>query len=309
MSRLFITVILIAIVAFFWYFYSSRIVGYIYNPKTQSKEYLHSNLGELSLISYKVTDQLDKVFKMLSYSGVKIIIGPPTSVEGELILPYLRKYNMIAISATISSNKLLNSGYIYSFMPSNKFLIESISHFLTSLGIKKLLIISDPNNRAYSDEFLELHKTFPGVNIYYYNENSLQTIDISTFDGALISTFSKEAATVVRFLKVKNPSIKIIGTDSVMAQDFIHYSGKYSEGVYVIYSMDYLLNPEIELIKEVAHFISNHKFLSDDQFRRYIKKNVIVTPKGKFYFETGSIYRPPKIFKVENGAFVEQRVF
>ncbi|MFN6991725.1 MAG: ABC transporter substrate-binding protein [Fervidobacterium sp.] len=309
MSRLFMTVILIATVAFFWYFYSSKSVGYIYNPNTQSKEYLHNNSGELSLISYKSTDQLDKVFRILASSGIKIIIGPPTSAEGELILPYLKKYNMVAISATISSTKLLSSGYIYSFMPSNKFLIESISQFLKGLGIKKLLIISDPNNRAYSDEFLELHKTFPGVNIYYYNENSLQTIDITAFDGALMSIFSKEAATVVRFLKAKNPSINIIGTDSVMAEDFIHYAGKYAEGAYVIYSMDYLSNPEIELIKEVSNFISNHKFLSSDQFRRYIKKNVIVTPKGKFYFDIGSVHRPPKIFKVENGTFVEQKVF
>lgn len=293
-------------IAVFWYTFSSKYIGFLYNPETQSKEFLHKNYSDLFILALDVTGELKEGFDLLSSKGVKIVIGPPTSVDGEKALPFIKKYNMVALSATISSTKLLNSHYVFSFTPSNRFIVDKMKQLLTKLGTRNLLLVSDPQNRQYSDEFVELLKTFKGKNVYYYNEATLKSINPENYDTAVISLFAKDAARVTKFLKLVNPTINVIGTDSVMSADFPNYAGSAAEGVYLVYSMDYFENPELELINEVTDFVSKHRFLSTDQFRRFINNNVIETNKGRYNFVNNSINRTVRVFRVLNGKYVEQ---
>ncbi len=309
MTRFLITIALIFTIAIFWFFNSSKYVGYIYNSKTASKDFLAAGYKNLNLLAFDSESDLEKAFRMFKEKGVKIIIGPPTSVEGERILPYLKRYNIVALSATISSTKLLNSGYVYSFTPSNKFMIESLQQLLQSLGSKKVLLISDPLNRQYSDEFKSIFSTFEGTNVYYYNLNSLKNIDVIDFDTVVLTIFSKDAAEVVKKLKNENPSLKFVGMDSVMAEDFVNLGGQAVEDVYLIYSIGDSEKPEYELISEITDFLSNHKFISAEQFKRFLKTNVIETPKGRYLYNNESISREVKIFMVKNGKFVPVRGF
>lgn len=306
MTRIFTALFLIISVGLFWYLYLSKTTGYLYNIETQSRDFLYDNPSELNLFSFSTSENVEKIFKFWASKGIKVIVGPPTSSEGQMILPYLKKYNIVSLSATISSDKMLNSGYIFSFTPANSYLIRKIENLLELKTVKRLLLILDPNNRAYSDEFLKLLEAVEGTSVYYYDENSLKKLNISEYDAALMTIFAEEAADVAKYLKTKNPSIIIIGTDSVMSRNYLEDAGSYSEGTYLIYSMNYLSNPETELITEVVSFLSKHKFLSADQLKRYLKSNIVETPVGKFHFSEGSIQRPPRVFKVVNGELVEQ---
>lgn len=293
-------------IAVFWYTFSSKYTGFLYNPETQSKEFLHRNYSNLFILAFDTNGDFKKGFTFFAGKGVKIIVGPPTSMEGEKALPFLKKYNMIALSATISSTKLLNSSYVFSFTPSNRLIVEKIRQLLSRLNTKNLLLLSDPRNRQYSDEFIELVRSFSGRNVYYYNEASLKSINPENYDTVVMSLFPKDAAKATKFLKAKNPTINIVGTDSVMSADFTSYAGAAAEGVYLIYSMSYLENPELELISEVTDFLSKHKFLSTDQFKRFVKNNVIETNSGRYTFIGNSINRLVKIFQVVNGKYVER---
>ena len=293
-------------IAVFWYTFFSKYIGFLYNPETQSKEFLHRNYNDLFILAFDTNSDFKEGFNLFASKGVKIIIGPPISVDGEKALPFLRKYNMVALSATISSTKLLNSNYIFSFTPSNRFIVEKMKQLLAKLETKNLLLLSDPRNKQYSDEFIELLQSFRGKNIYYYNEETLKTINPENYDTVVMSLFAKDAARATEFLKAINPTINVVGTDSVMSADFTSYAGSAAEGVYLVYTMDYLENPELELIHEVANFLSKHKFLSTDQFRRFIKHNVIETTRGRYNFIGNSINRTVRIFQVVNGKYVEQ---
>lgn len=293
-------------IAVFWYTFSSKYIGFLYNPETQSKEFLHRNYNDLFILAFDTNSDFKEGFNLFASKGVKIIIGPPISVDGEKALPFLRKYNMVALSATISSTKLLNSNYIFSFTPSNRFIVEKMKQLLAKLETKNLLLLSDPRNKQYSDEFIELLQSFKGKNIYYYNEETLKTINPENYDTVVMSLFAKDAARATKFLKAINPTINVVGTDSVMSADFTSYAGSAAEGVYLVYTMDYLENPELELIHEVANFLSKHKFLSTDQFRSFIKHNVIETTRGRYNFIGNSINRTVRIFQVVNGKYVEQ---
>lgn len=306
MTRLLLTVFLMFTITVFWYTFSSKYVGFLYNPETQSKEFLHRNYSNLFVLALNTTDDLTEGFRFFSSKGVKIVIGPPTSMDGEKALPFLKKYNMIALSATISSTKLLNSNYFFSFTPSNRFIVEKMKQLLSKLETKNLLLLSDPKNKQYSDEFAELLRTFKGKNVYYYNESTLKSINPEKYDTVVMSLFAKDAAMATKLLKSVNPTINIVGTDSVMSADFTSYAGSAAEGTYLIYSMDYLENPELELINEVTDFISKHRFLSTDQFRRFMRKNVIETSKGRYNFVDNSINRTVKVFQVINGKYVEK---
>uniref|UniRef100_A0A7C5U7A2 Amino acid ABC transporter substrate-binding protein n=1 Tax=Fervidobacterium nodosum TaxID=2424 RepID=A0A7C5U7A2_9BACT len=309
MSRILLTVFLMFTTAIFWYNFSSRYVGFVYNSKTQSKEFLLRNYSGLLLLEFDSSRKIDEAFDLFSSKGVKIIIGPPTSAEGEKLLPFLKKYKMVALSATISSTRLLNSSYIYSFTPSNAFITEKIKELLSKIGTKRLILLSDPQNKQYSDEFVDLLKTFEGKNVYYYNEDTLKSIDVQTYDTVVMTLLAKEAAKAVKVLKSMNPSIKIVGTDSVMSVDFLSYAGNIVEDTYLVYTMDYLENPELGLIGEVSSFLSKHRFLSIDQFRRYLERNVIETDIGIYHYENRSISRPIRIFQVVNGQFKEVENF
>ncbi|MCX7653908.1 MAG: ABC transporter substrate-binding protein [Fervidobacterium sp.] len=305
MNRLFITVFLMFGIAIFWHEYSSKYVGFLYNPATQSKEFLHNNRSDLNFLASDST-KMNEAFKLFSSRGVKIILGPPTSAEGENALSFLKSLNMVAVSATISSSKLLSTNYIFSFTPSNSLIISRIRELLEDLETKNLLLISDPKNRQYSDEFMELLKTFKGTNVYYYNENSLKSLNLKDYDSVVMTIFSRDAVDCVKILKSSNPTIRIIGTESVMSADYLSYGGNSVEGTYLVYPMPYLENPEVELISEVADFLSKHRFLSADQFRRFLKHCVVETKTGRHTFSNNSMNRKIRLFQVVNGKFVEK---
>jgi len=76
----------------------------MYNLDTASYEYLSSSKRHLTFISVSADEDMKKSFGKFAQRGIKVIVGPPLSSDGEKIIPYLKKYKMISLSATISSD-------------------------------------------------------------------------------------------------------------------------------------------------------------------------------------------------------------
>ncbi|MGC8820460.1 MAG: ABC transporter substrate-binding protein [Fervidobacterium sp.] len=309
MSRFLLTIALMFSVGFFWFLYSSEYVGYVYNPKTLSWDFLQSNYSKLKLLAFGSDSNLNKNFKLLAGKNVKIVVGPPTSAEGELILPYLKKYNMVALSHTISSTKILKSGYVYSFTPSNKFIVEKTRALLKVLGTKKLLLLCDPTNKQYSDEFKELFSSFRGRDVYYYNLSSLNDLNALEYDTVVLTLFAKPSAEAVKKLKQSNSAIKIVGLNSVEISDFLALGGQAAEGSYLIYSIEPGVSSEIDLINEVLDFLAENRFLTVEQFKRFLKHNVIRLKEKVYYFTEDGINKDVVVYKIVDGKLVKLYLF
>lgn len=302
-QRLLIVVALLFAVSIVWYLYSSEYVGYMYNLNTASYEYLASSKRHLNLIHANVDEDIRSSFNKFAQKGVKVIIGPPLSSDGEKIVPYLKKYKMVALSATISSDDLLKSKYIYSLSPSNSTYINSLMEVLKNVGSRNILLILDPTNAKYSDEFKVILNSFTGKSVYYYNKESLNGFDIGNYDTALLTVSSRYAIDIIDVLKRTNPDIRIICTDAAMNVDLITFGGKSSKGILVVYPLEYTEYPEISLIDECAEILEGHKFISSEQFERFLSSSVVKLNKEKIFFDNNSVKRNIYLYMVSEDQF------
>ncbi|WP_139120930.1 amino acid ABC transporter substrate-binding protein [Fervidobacterium thailandense] len=296
-------IILMVLTTWLWYEYGSRYVGYLYDLNTQSRELIDAEIPSLKIIAESVETDPPKALARFARKGVKVIVGPPTSGKASLFLPYLKKFNMVAISGTISSSRVLQSGYVFSMTPSNDYMISMIERFLEQLGVKNLLIVLDPLNAEYSEEYLALGKKFAVKSVRYYNEKSLAKVDLEGVDMAILTLNSRDAAQVSKLLRLKKPDIKLLGTDSTVNNDLINFGGSSVEGMLVIYPHKIEQEPEQELIEDCFRILENHRFLVPEQFRRFIQSHVISSRGYNVYFSGNSVVRPIYLYVVRNGRF------
>jgi len=302
-QRLILVIALLFAVGIVWYIYSSEYVGYMYNLDTASYEYLSSSKRHLTFVSVSADEDMKKSFEKFAQRGVKVIVGPPLSSDGEKIIPYLKKYKMISLSATISSDDLLNSGYIYSLSPSNSDYISSLMEVLKNVGSRNILLVLDPRNVKYSDEFKTILNNYNGQSVYYYNQESLSGFDLSSYDTALLTVSFKYAIDIINQLRKANPEMRIIGTDSLLNSDLITFGGKNSEGMLILYPLEYTEYPEVSLIDECAEILEEHRFISSEQFKRFLNNSVIQVSKEKIFFNSGSVKRDVYLYQISDGQF------
>lgn len=294
------------LVAFMWFEFGSRYVGYIYNKRTQSRDFSDFSDLSVNLLGYESGENMDLAFATFARKGVKVVIGPPTTTEGKRIAPYLRAYRMRALSATITSESLLSSGLFYSLSPSNRSVREILEKLMTNLGVRNLLIVLDPINRAYSEEFLPLLGKFQGQAVTYSEKeilSGLSKVNISDFDAALITTYSKEAAKVAKILREQSPNIRLFGADSVFSDDLIRFGGRYVEGMLVVYPHDSMEAPELSMIRDCIRILEEHRFVSSDQFARFLDRNKVRANDGFVCFKDHAALRPLNIFVVREKNF------
>uniref|UniRef100_A0A7C4CEB8 Amino acid ABC transporter substrate-binding protein n=1 Tax=Fervidobacterium thailandense TaxID=1008305 RepID=A0A7C4CEB8_9BACT len=295
--------ILMLVTTWLWYQYGSRYVGYLYDLNTQSREILDLKSSSLNIVSESVEADPAKALAQFARKGVRIVVGPPTSGKASIFLPYLRKFNMVAFSATVSSSSVLRSGYVFSLTPSNERMISVLEHFLQELGVRNLLLILDPLNAEYSEEYLVLGKKFNVKHIRYFNEKSVSKIDLEDVDMVILTLNSRDAARASKLLRQMRPDIKLLGTDSAMSQDLINFGGNSVEGMLVLYPHKIEREPELELIEDCLKLLENYRFLTPEQFRRFIQTNVLKSGGYNVYFSGHSIVRPIFLYVVKSGRF------
>lgn len=306
MQLFFLMIASFFLVAFMWFEFGSRYVGYLYNKRTQSRDFSDFSDLAVNLLSYESGENMDLAFATFARKGVRVVIGPPTSTEGKRIAPYLRTYKMRAFSATITSDALLSSGLFYSLSPSNRTLREILEKVMTNLGVRKLLIVLDPNNRAYSEEFLPLLRKFQGEAVTYSEKevlSGLSKVNVSDFDAALITTYSKEAAKIAKILREQTPNIRLFGADSVFSEDLIRFGGRYVDGMLIVYPYDSPDAPELAMIRDCIRILEEQRFLSSEQFARFLDRNKVRAGDGFVCFKEHAALRPINIFVVREKHF------
>ncbi|WP_448374607.1 ABC transporter substrate-binding protein [Fervidobacterium sp.] len=305
MYRILILFTLMFVLIFLWYNYSSKVVGFIYNPLTSAEAYLAEAPIGIYLIPANIEGDLERIFRNFASRGVKFVVGPSTSADGKKILPYLRKYNMISLSPTISSPRLLKSGYIYSLTPSNDSIVEAFKKYLSKLGTKNLLLVLDDTNKEYSDDFKRLLEVFPGSFVYYNNLSSLKDVKIQDYDTAVITTFSKPSIEIITLLKSANTLIQCIATEASFNDDFLTIGGKFVEGTLLIVPKFDIVDTELDFINEWVELLLTRRFISVGQFRRFIMSSTIRVGDRFVYFTPSGVSQEIGLYVVENGQFKE----
>ena len=306
MYKIIMLLISMLAVIFVWVNYTSATVGFVYNPITNAAEYLSLKNHRVNFVASNIDSDLEKFFKYLSSRGVKFVVGPSTSVDGKKVLPYLRKYDIFALSPTISSTELLKSGYIYSLTPSNTIIISSFREYLKKFECSNLLLVLDDSNREYSDEFKHLLNYFPGDFVYYQELSSIKNVPVEKYDTAVLTTPEKDSFEIIKFLRTKNANIKIFGTEASFSKEFLRLGGLFLQGVYFlvpkVYSTD---GVELSLIDNWVDFIQNHRFLTTQQFRRFINTHIVKVGDRYIYFTEEGVKEDLKLYVVQDGKFKE----
>jgi len=305
MYRVLFLFTLMIITIFIWYNFSSKVVGFIYNPLTSAENYLAEGKTELYLIPANVAGDLENIFRNFSARGAKFVIGPSTSADGKSVLPYLEKYNMISLSPTISSPRLLKTGYVYSLTPSNEAVVSAFEKYLSKIGCERLLVVLDDGNREYADDFKRLLDIFSGDFVYYKSQDSLSDVNLQEYDTAVITTFDKQSADVVKYLKLKNSNIKCVVSEAAFNKNFLSIGGQFVEGTYLIAPFTNIGNTEIELLDMWTKILTSHRFISVQQFKRFVSSTVIQLKDNYFYFGPDGVNQKIGLYIVENGQFKE----
>ncbi|MFN4200781.1 ABC transporter substrate-binding protein [Fervidobacterium gondwanense] len=305
MRKLFIVLFLMFLVVYTWFNYSSKTVGYVYNPITHADDYLSEKKAVLNLVTFNTLGNVDKAFQYFSRLGIKFVIGPSMSTDGMKILPYLKKYKMLSISPTISSTKLLNSGYFYSLTPSNLQIIDVFKKYLKLFEAKRILLVLDDNNREYADEFKSLLNVFEGNYVYYDDVSSLFSIEISQFDTVILTTIGTESAKIVKYIRTKDDDVRIIVSEAAFTPEFLSLGGSVVANTYAIVPSLSVRNTETELIEECERLLTDHRFLSIEQMKRFLSRSIINTREGYLYFTPDGISQKIGLYKVIEGQFKE----
>lgn len=306
MYKILVLLIVMFAILFVWFDYTSKTVGFLYNPSTNAAEYLTYENKGVYFIASNIESDLEKFFRFLSNRGVRFVIGPSMSVDGNKVLPFLEKYNLISLSPTISSTRLLKSGYIYSFIPSNETIIAAFREYLKKTGCKNLLLVLDGSNREYSDDFKSLLDDFSGDFVYYTDSSSIRGISAENYDTAILTTMDKDSFEIVRLLKTANEKIRVVGTEASFSKVFLTLGGRFVEGTYFLVSKIFTSQgTELELIDNWVEFIQQHRFLSTQQFRRFINTHVLKIKDRYVYFTPSGVNTEMKVYVVEEGKFKE----
>ncbi len=303
-----IIVLLISMLAiiFVWFNYTSTTVGFIYNPITNAAEYLGLKNYRVNFVASNIDSDLEKFFKYLSSRGVKFVVGPSMSVDGKKVLPFLKKYNILALSPTITSTELLKSGYIYSLMPPNKSIVLAFQEYLEKLGCSNLLLVLDDSNREYSDEFKSLLNYFPGDFVYYQELSSIKNVPVEKYDTAVLTTVEKDSFEIIKFLKTKNPKIRIFATEASFSKEFLRLGGIFLEDTYFLVSkLHSTEGVELVMIENWVDFIQKHRFLSTQQFKRFINTHIIKVGERYVYFTEEGVKEDLQLYVVKDGKFKE----
>ncbi|MBB6061597.1 hypothetical protein HNP65_000019 [Thermosipho japonicus] len=275
--------IIIAIIflqVIYWYFVQSNTYGFLYSLKNSSHNVVSTYDGKLNFISFNEEGLKENDLRFLKSKGVNIIIGPNFSSSIAIIEKELEKYDLIALSPSITSNDLLNNKNIFSLVPINKIQVGVIVSFLKEKNIKNVLLVLDPFNKIYSKDFLDILKSFNGKAVYFYS-SKLSNIVLDSFD-AIVITLSPNLA-LDFFNIISDYSGIILLSDSAVDSSLIILPSY--NNLYIVDFGFKKIDWPLITINEIISLLSKHKFISSEQFVSYFINHTVVnnqafTPEG-----------------------------
>ncbi|WP_218916054.1 hypothetical protein [Kosmotoga pacifica] len=169
---LMIAIIVVSLFASLFIYSETRTVkiALIYGDLLEVSEaadaFMADNPVNLKLLKVRLdSGNMDEVFAELKEEGVKIIIGPSYSEEASAILPFLQKYDLYAISPTVTSAAVVGKdGRIITMSIPDRIQVKKLVDSMKQDGVTELFVFADNYNRTYVDPFIEmLIESFPGT--------------------------------------------------------------------------------------------------------------------------------------------------
>lgn|GEM_PF-499508 len=206
-------------------------------------------------------------------AGVVAILGPALSEAGIAVSEVGNKREKLIVSPTVATKKLSGKDdYFIRVTPSvdrNAVSLAEVSR--DYMGMKKILLIYNEKNLAYTESFKDKYiekftENSNYENFVYIKKSSEKIASYFTkikdeIDGVVIIASPIDTAEITQKIKKIKRDIKILASDWAYHQNFITYGGKYAEGVYIAVNYD------------DAYFKKEKGYL-DERFKNF-KKNYI----------------------------------
>ena len=188
-----------------------------------------------------------RVDRELVNEGVVAIIGHMTSTMSMVAIPFANKEKILMISPTTSTNKVTGiDDYFIRVIPPNKSETDHLAHqAFTVMGLKKMAVIYDLSNPAYTEEYFHNFKdAFEGFGgeiktvetiISGREMDLVKPVDSllkSHPDGVLIVTGAPDAAMISQRIRMTGSKLPVFSSGWAMTADLIHDGGPAVEGLY-----------------------------------------------------------------------------
>jgi branched-chain amino acid transport system substrate-binding protein len=185
--------------------------------------------------------------------GVVAIIGPMTSDMGMAISPLLDKYQIPAVSPTVSTQYLAGRDDFFFRVTSTTLVhaIKSAAYHVKATDIRRIAAVYDVSNRSFSENWLQTFKKFfiahGGELVAEIALNSQQKKSFTEIthellsheaDGVLIIANSMDSALLCQQIRKIDTAIPISLADWGASERLLELGGKSVEGVIVIQTFD-----------------------------------------------------------------------
>ena len=186
-----------------------------------------------------------QVDKELIAEGVVAIIGHMTSAMSVAAVPLINKEKILLFSPTTATNQLNGiDDFFLRIMLSNTATITTLArHVIDERNIKKIVVVYDDNNRAFSAEWAELFSKYAamrqgesiGVPFSSTTEQSFSSLAENILEynpeGILIVAAALDAALICQQIRKKGSDLPLFTTMWSMTEDFIQHGGSAAENV------------------------------------------------------------------------------
>lgn len=101
-------------------------------------------------------EQAVKGVEILAAAGVEVVIGPMTSAMGAAVMPAIKRLGVVMISPTITARPLSGGDdTMFKLAPGMGELTQPMARYLYAQGSRRVAVIYDLKNRAFSVDWLE----------------------------------------------------------------------------------------------------------------------------------------------------------
>lgn len=177
--------------------------------------------------------------------GVAAIIGPVASSMAKAALPVIEKAGVVMVSPTSSSNELIKDDHFFRVMEPNSKFARHLAESALKLGIKRLTVICDTNNRPYT---VDIYQVFREAFVKGGGSISSEVLFDSTqkrelqplvkqlglkkADGVMMLANSVDSIVIAQQIRKEDFKAPILsGACGIAQRDLLQLAGKSSEGL------------------------------------------------------------------------------
>lgn len=191
--------------------------------------------------------------KLLADEGVKIIVGPFTSSSATQILDFINKNQILTIGPVIAGENMAGKDdfFVKMYPSTSRFGNELAKLAAHREKLKKLVVVSDNNNEAYSQPIADnfekkaLQLGAETVNKIWFNSaekiSYSQIIDqvlLNNPDGLLVIASPLHTAMIIQQLRIKGSKIQCFSSSWAANKDLIRSGGRAVEGILLFVPFD-----------------------------------------------------------------------